>query len=61
MESGQMVKLRVYGDKEVALKFVRQIGETLVVCQAEEYELANLQKRDPRCIGFNIKYLIKKN
>jgi len=61
MESGQMVKLRAYGGEEVTLRFVRQVGETLVVCRPEEYELASLQKRDPRCVGFNVKYLIKKN
>ena len=59
MEAGQMVKLRVYGEKEVILKVLRQKKDTLVVCKPEEYDPAHLQGREPKCVGFHIKYLLE--
>ncbi len=59
MRVGQMVKLRAYGEKELMFKVVRQNKNTLVVCSPEEYELAQVQKREPKCVGFHIKYLLE--
>ena len=58
MNVGQIVRLRTYGNKEVAMRLLRQDKETLIVCQPEEYERAINEKREPRSVGFHKKYLI---
>ena len=59
-KKGQMVKLQTYGNKEVMLKVIRQDKDTLIVTSSEEYDLAQLQGREPKSVGFNIKYLVGK-
>jgi len=58
MNTGQMVRLQAYGDKELTMRVVRQKGDTLIVCQPDEYDLACREKREPKSVGFHIKYLL---
>lgn len=58
MKIGQDVRLKGYGDKEIIRRVVGVKGDTVVVCQAEEYKKAILEKREPVSVGFPIKYVI---
>ena len=58
MREGQTVKLQTYGNKEVMLQLIRQDKDTLIVCSSEEYNLAQVEGRKPKSVGFNIKYLL---
>lgn len=58
MKVGQNVKLKGYGGKEIIRRIVGLDKDTVIVCQAEEYKKALLEKREPVSVGFPIKYVI---
>jgi hypothetical protein len=58
MNKGKMVRLRTYQNKEIIMRVLRQDGHTLIVCTPEEYYIAQLECREPRSVGFHIKYFL---
>ncbi|MDP2728932.1 MAG: hypothetical protein Q8O55_00390 [Dehalococcoidales bacterium] len=58
IELGKKVKLRAYGGQEIVRLVVDQKNETVYVCTENEYKKARQERREPICVGFNIKYVL---
>jgi len=58
MNIGELVNLRTYGDGKVTLRLIKRQKDTLIVCDPKEYEIAKSKGREPKTVGFNVKYLI---
>jgi hypothetical protein len=58
MESGQIVKLRVY-DGEASLVIVHKTDTHVNVCTPEEYEAAKRENREPVLVGFPLTDIIE--
>jgi hypothetical protein len=59
MQVGQDVRLRVYGGKEVVRRIVGLNKHSVIICRIEESEKALLEKRQPKSVGFPIRYILE--
>lgn len=55
--SGQVVRLSS-AEGAIDRVLVRDLGEVLLICRAEEYENARIERREPVSIGFPRKDLL---
>jgi hypothetical protein len=58
MEIGQNVRLKGYNNKELLRRVVGVKTDMVIVCTEDEYKKASQEKREPRSIAFNMKYVI---
>lgn len=61
MNSGQMIKLRAYGNEVITRRLVRLDKDIVIVCQPDEYETARSEEREPIGVGFHITDVISQN
>ena len=52
MESGDLVRVRLYGGEEVVRRFVVQTESSVVICSEEEFQRSLEEGRNPDGIGF---------
>ena len=52
MEPGQTVNVRDFSGKLLKRKVVEVIGDVVLICKEEEYNLARQSKSLPFCVGF---------
>jgi len=50
---GDAIRLRAFGGKQIVRRFVESLGNSVLICTHEEYELALREGREPLCIGFS--------
>jgi len=55
--SGQVVRLSS-AEGAIERVLVRDLGEVLLICRADEYESARIERREPVSIGFPKRDLI---
>jgi hypothetical protein len=56
---GDAIKLRAFGGKQIVRRFVESLGNSVLICTHEEYELALREGREPLCIGFSPEDIIE--
>ncbi|GAI52997.1 unnamed protein product [marine sediment metagenome] len=61
MKSGQMIKVRGYGGKELIRRVVQLKKDIVEICSPEEYEAAHSEGREPVTVGFHITDVIDEN
>lgn len=54
LQSGNLVKVRAYGDTVLTRRCAGVEGSTVLICNETEYKAALEEKRQPVCIGFPI-------
>lgn len=52
VESGNLVKVRVYGGEVVTRRVVAVSDERVLICREDEYEAAQREGREPVSVGF---------
>ncbi len=52
METGDLVRVRLYGGEEVVRRFLVQTKRCVVVCREQEFQRSVKESRDPDGIGF---------
>ena len=52
MQSGDLVRVRTYGGREIVRRLATVRGATALICNDEEYKAATKEQREPICIGF---------
>jgi hypothetical protein len=52
MRPGDRVIATAFGNKKIERVFVQRIDTTVVICTQEEWNLALLEKRSPKGVGF---------
>ncbi len=58
MEIGQSIKLKGYNNKELIRRVVGIKTNWVIVCTDDEFHKAYQEKRAPKSIAFNMKYII---
>lgn len=58
MEIGQSVKLKGYNNKELIRRVVSIKTDMVIVCTDDEFKKAYQEKREPKSIAFDMKYVI---
>lgn len=58
LHSGNLVKVRAYGDAVLTRRCAGVQGETVLICNEAEYEAALREQREPTCVGFPISDVI---
>ena len=61
MQPGDNVQVTEYGGVKLIRRVVADRGETVEVCNEAEYEAACTEGRNPRGVGFQRQYVIKKD
>jgi len=59
LKPGDLVRLRAFGGKEIVRRVAGQYGDVVRVCSEEEYNVAIQEGREPECVGFPIKDVIR--
>lgn len=54
LKRGSLIKVRAFGGKEIVRRFLAKHEGTVLICSEEEYRSAQLEKREPMCVGFPV-------
>lgn len=58
MQRGERVTVVDYKGNKLTRRIVDVIGEVVLVCKPEEYQIAKQKRRLPWCVGFKKKFIV---
>jgi hypothetical protein len=59
LKAGCLVEVLAFGGEVLERRVVEIIGDTVYICKAEEWKEAKTRGREPSCVGFNQKFVIR--
>jgi len=60
MQPGQTVQVLDFKGEKLSRRIVELIGDVVLVCKDEEYEIAKRKRKLPWCVGFHKKFVLTK-
>jgi hypothetical protein len=59
IEYGSLVKIRGYGGHVLTRRCVGIKGKKILICNEDEFQNAEKEKRTPECVGFPLEDLVE--
>ena len=59
LKTGMMVEVAAFRGEVLKRLVVDVSGETAYLCKKEEWEKASREGREPQCVGFNLRFVMR--
>lgn len=59
MRSGQIIKVRAYGNEILVRQVIQVKKDIVVICRPDEYNKSHIEGREPIGVGFQLKDVVE--